>query len=52
MANRTITDNGLALDDLGDDGDVIVSEQHANAFADRAGVAADRDEMSVAVRAN
>jgi hypothetical protein len=52
MANGTITDNGFALEDLGHDGDVIVSEQHANAFADRSGVAADGDKMSIATRAD
>jgi hypothetical protein len=52
MANGAVADDGFALYDLGDDGNVVVGKQHANAFADRSGVAADRDKMSVAARAD
>ena len=52
MANRTVADDGFASDDLGDDGDFVVGEQHPNAFADRSGVTTDRDKMSVTARAD
>jgi len=52
MANRAVADDGFAFNDLGDDGDFVVGEQHANAFADRGSVAADHDKMSVAARAD
>jgi hypothetical protein len=52
MANRAVADDGFAFDDLSDHSDFIVRQQHAHAFADRSGVAADRDKVTVAVRAD
>jgi hypothetical protein len=52
MANRSVADDGFAFNDLGNNSDLVVREQHANAFTDRRRVAANRDEMSVAARAN
>ncbi len=52
MTHCAVTDNGLAFDYFSDKRDLVVSEQHANAFADCSGVAADCDELSVAVRAH
>jgi hypothetical protein len=52
MTNCPIADDGFTFDDLSDDGNVIVGKQHANAFADRSGVTADRDKLSVAAHAD
>jgi hypothetical protein len=43
MAHRPVADDGFTFDNLGDEGDFIIREQHADAFANRGGVAADRD---------
>jgi hypothetical protein len=52
MANGAVADDGFAFDDLSDDGNVVVGKQHANAFADRSGVTADRDKLSVGTHAD
>ena len=50
MANRTVADDWFALNDLGDDGDIVVRKKDANTLTDHAGVAADCDQVPVAGR--
>ena len=52
MANCTVADDGLTFDDLGDDDDLVVGEQHADAFADNSRVPTNRNKMSVTTRAD
>jgi hypothetical protein len=52
MADRTVADDRLAFDHVSHDGDFVIREQHANTFADRRGIAADCDKVSVAAGAD
>ena len=52
MANCPVADDGFAFDDLSDDGDFVISEEDAHAFADRRSIAADGNKMSVTARAD
>jgi hypothetical protein len=52
MPNSSIANDRFALNDLSDDIDFVVSEQHTNTFADSCRIAADRDKLSVATHAD
>ena len=52
MTNCPVADDGFTFDDLSDDSDFIVGQQHADAFADCSGVAADGDKMAITTRAH
>jgi len=52
MPDGAIADHRLAFDDLSDDVNVVVSEKNVNPFADGCRIAADGDQLPVAVRAH
>jgi hypothetical protein len=52
MANCPVADDGFTFDDLGNDDDLVVGEQHADAFADYSRVATNRNKMSVTTGAD